>query len=123
MRFLELVLSTAPRSGPPDPEHRAKVRKAIEAEIASGTLVATGGLTQRALGAARVSSKGGEVTVEDPPDGADWMAAGGYTLIDVPSKEAAIAHAKAKLAFMGDAVVELIQVSEIHPPPQSKPKE
>jgi uncharacterized glyoxalase superfamily protein PhnB len=39
-------------------------------------------------------------------------------LTDAPSKADAIEQAKATLALMGDGVVELIQVSEMHPPPK-----
>jgi hypothetical protein len=121
MRFLQIVMGAAPRSGPPDPEHMAKARKAIEEEIASGKLVATGGLGKRATAAARVTSKGGEVTVEDPPTGDGWMAGGGYTLYDVASKEEAVERAKLTLKYLGDGTVELIQVTEMHPPPKPRP--
>jgi hypothetical protein len=47
------------------------------------------------------------------------MAAGGYSLFEAASKEEAIAKAKAKLAIMGDGVVELIQVTEMHPRPNT----
>jgi len=120
MRILQIVMNIgAPPAppGPPDPNHRAKVRRAIEDDIASGKLIATGALGKRATAAARITSKAGVLTVEEPPDGEGWMAAGGYALIDVTSKEEAIADAKAKLQIMGDGVVELIQVSEMHPQP------
>lgn len=120
MRFLLLVMNapgaTAPR--PRDPERAANVRRSIEAEVAAGALLATGGLGKRETSAARVTSKGGTVEVEDPPVGDGWMGAGGFALIEAESKEEAIARAKAKLEVMGDGVVELIQVSETYPPPR-----
>lgn len=119
MRILQLVMSTGGAPGPRDPNHAANVRKAIEDDIASGKLIATGGIGKRATAAARITSKGGVFTVEDPPEGDSWMAAGGYALIDVASKEEAIAQAKAKLEIMGDGIVELIQVSEMHPQPRT----
>ncbi len=121
MRFLLIVMSTGERPRPRDPNHAARVRQVISEDIASGRLVATGGLGQRATAAARVTSKGGDVTVEDPPAGEGWMAAGGYSLIDVASKEEAIARARRTLEFMGDGSVELIQVTEMHPPPKDAP--
>ena len=117
MRFLQIVISANTRSGPPDPQHMAKVSNAIHESIASGSLIATGALGKRATSAARITSKGGEIRIEDPPSGEGWMAGGGYSLIQAASKEEAIAQAKEKLAIMGDAVIELIQVSEMHPPP------
>jgi hypothetical protein len=88
MRFLQITMSKGSRSGPPDPNHGALVRQRIAAEIES---------------------------VEDPPGGDGWMAGGGYALFDVASKEEAIARAKATLSIMGDGVVELIEVTEMHP--------
>jgi PhnB protein len=46
------------------------------------------------------------------------MAAGGYSLVEYASKEEAIADAKRKFEIMGDATIELIQVTEMHPPAQ-----
>jgi uncharacterized protein len=117
MRFLQLVFA---RSGiparPRDPEHAAKVGNTIRAAIAAGRVVATGGLGKRATAAARVMNRGGEIVVEDPPTGDGWMAAGGYSLIQFATKDEAIANARATLELMGDADIELIQVSEMHPP-------
>lgn len=116
MRFLQIV-STAKMSGAPDPSHLAKVRKSVADAIANGSLLATGALGKRATAAARITQAGGKITVEDPPSGDGWMAAGGYSLVEYASKEEAIAEAKAKFDIMGDGVVELIQVTEMHPPP------
>ncbi len=45
------------------------------------------------------------------------MTGGGYALFEAASKEEAIARAKATLEVMGDGVVELIEVTEMHPRP------
>lgn len=123
MRFLQIVIALAERSGPPDPAHMARVRASIDEEIASGALLATGPLFKRATSAARVIRKNGETSVEDPPSGEGWMAGGGYSLVQYESKEEAIAKAKAKLELMSDAMVELIQVGEMHPPPTPAPRQ
>src|SRR5689334_3929483 len=100
MRFLQIVMMGPPRSGPPDPEHIAKVRKSIGEAIASGRLIATGGLGKRATSAARVTLKDGSFAVEDPPAGDGWMAGGGYSLVEFDTKEEAIANARATLEIM-----------------------
>ncbi|MGZ5968610.1 MAG: VOC family protein, partial [Polyangiales bacterium] len=89
--------------------------------IESGALLATGGIGKRATSAARVAKKDGKITVEDPPAGDGWMAGGGYSLTEFATKEEAIENAKKTLEFMNEAVIELIQVSEMHPPPKSMP--
>lgn len=114
MRFLQLVMSGG-ASGPPSMEHIAKINASIREKIASGAVLATGGLGKRATAAARIVREDGNVTVEDPPSGDGWMAAGGYSLTEYATKEDAIAAAKSTLEMMGDGVIELIQVSERHP--------
>jgi PhnB protein len=115
MRFLQLVAASG-NATPQSPEQRARAFKAIKEAIASGQTLATGGLGNRATAAARIVKKDGEVTVDESPTGAGWMASGGYSLTEFPSKEAAIAYAKLTLDMMGDATVELIAVGEMHPP-------
>lgn len=117
-RFLQITTAGAPISGPPDPEHMAKVRKSISEAIAEGRLVATGPIGKRATSAARIVKKDGKVTVEDPPSGDGWMASGGFALTEYASKEEAVADATRKLEIMGEGVMELIQVGEMYPPPK-----
>ena len=118
MRFLQIITAGTPAANTaPDPEHFAKMRQSIADEVASGAMIATGGLGKRATSAARVVKKGAKITIEDPPSGEGWMAGGGYALVQSSSKEDAIARAKIVLGMMGDATVELIQVSEMHPKP------
>jgi PhnB protein len=121
MRFLQIVTAIrtdVPRPAP-SPEQRVRTRDAIQEQIASGALLATGGLGKRATSAARIVYKAGQFTIEDPPTGEGWMAGGGYSLNEYPTKEEAIANAKGRLEIMGDGMIELIQVSEIHPPPRA----
>ena len=121
MRFLQIVSNPSGVYARHDPEHLAQIRKAIEEQIASGKLIATGALGQRATSAARITARAGSVTVEDPPAGDGWLAGGGYSIFEADSKEEAVARAKAQLAFMGsDAVIELIQVTETYPRPAQR---
>jgi len=115
MRFLQLVVAGR-SSGPRDAEHVAKMRRAIDQAVADGVLLATGGVGRRDTAAARITRKDGAITVEDPPAGDGWMAAGGYSLTEHPSKADAIAAAARTLETMGEGVLELIQVSEMYPP-------
>ncbi len=118
MRFLNIMTATGPaaNAGPPDPAHMAAMNKSINEAVAAGAMLATGGLGKRATSAARLISKGGKITVEDPPKGDGWMAGSGYALTQSDSKEEAIAQAKETLGMMGaDGMLEMIQVSEMYP--------
>jgi len=119
MRFLQII-TTPGMSGPPDPEHMARMNALMKEAIANGYLAATGGIGKRTTAAARVVKQGGEISVQDPPTESDntWMAGGGFGLGDFASKDDAIANAKAILDTMGqDGFVELIAVSPLYPPP------
>lgn len=116
MRFLQIVTSAGQSQAP---ERRELIGRIIRERIAAGTLLATGGLGKRDTAAARVVRKNGEVTVEDPPGGDGWMAAGGYSLLSFATKAEAIVEAKRTLDLMGDGTIELIGVSEMYPPAPS----
>lgn len=123
MRFLNIMTAADPSANitPPDPVHMAAMNKSIKEAVSAGAMLATGGLGKRVSSAARVISKGGKITVEDPPasngGGDSWMAGSGYALTESASKEEAIAQAKETLGMMGsDGMLELIQVSEMYPP-------
>jgi uncharacterized glyoxalase superfamily protein PhnB len=119
MRFLNII--TGASNAPPSAEHQAQMGKSIAEEVAAGRMLATGGLGKRATSAARITRRGGKVTVEDPPLGDGWMAASGFAITESPSKEDAIARAKGVMEMMGDGVLEMIQVSEAHPAPAFMP--
>ncbi|MDB4987532.1 MAG: hypothetical protein JWN04_2710 [Myxococcaceae bacterium] len=105
MRLLQIVRSTSDMSvAPRDPANIATMRKSIRDEIASGALLATGGLAKSATSAARVTRRAGQTTVEDPPAEAGWMAGGGYSLVEYASKEEAIERASRKLELMGEGM-------------------
>jgi uncharacterized glyoxalase superfamily protein PhnB len=117
MRFLNIINGDAP----PTPEHQAAMGKSIAEEVAAGRMIATGGLGKRATSAARLTRKAGKITVEDPPSGDGWMAAGGFAVTEAASKEEAITRGKAVLEMMGEGTLEMIQVSEAHPSPAFVP--
>jgi len=121
VRFLQLVFASGPRPSAPDPAHFARLKASIDAAIASGETLATCPLGKRATAAARIIQQNGEIRIEDPPDGDGWLAAGGYSLLEYASKAEAIAKATEKFAMLGDGVIELIQVSEMYPPPNRPP--
>jgi uncharacterized glyoxalase superfamily protein PhnB len=122
-RFLQITTAAAGAApAPRTPEHIATMQKLIGERIEKGHMLATGGIGKRATSAARIVRKDGKITVEDPPvDGANgggWMAGGGYALTSYDTKEEAIADAKRTLDMMGEGMMELIQVSEMHPAPK-----
>jgi hypothetical protein len=108
MRFL--CLFTADNSGtPPTQEQIAQMGALVEQSKREGKLVSTGGLKKRETDGFVVRRKGGQYTVND--GGADWARAGGWAIIEAPTRAQAIEDVKAFLGMAGDGVSEVIEIS------------
>jgi len=107
MQFLSFY-TPAPgaHSGPPSKEYMDQMNKLIEESMKSGELIATGGLTPLQLGA-RVVQTSGNVTITDGPYIESTEIIGGFALLEVPSKEAAIESSKRFLKIAGDGQVTI----------------
>ena len=92
--------------GPPSKEYMDRMNKLIEESMKSGELIATGGLTPLQLGA-RVVQTSGNVTITDGPYIESTEIIGGFALLEVPSKEAAIESSKRFLKIAGDGQVTI----------------
>ena len=107
MRFL--CLFTGDSSVPPTQEQMAQMGALVEQSKKEGKLVATGGLKKRDADGFTVRRKGDKYTVNN--GGAAWAAAGGWAIIEAPTREQAIEDVKAFLGMAGDGVSEAIEIS------------
>jgi hypothetical protein len=107
MQFLTFY-TPAPgaHAGPPSKEYMDQMNKLIEDSMKSGELVATGGLTPLQHGA-RVVQTSGKVTITDGPYIESTEIIGGFAILEVPSKEAAIESSKRFLKVAGDGHVTI----------------
>jgi hypothetical protein len=112
MRFMILVLANAESEEGtlPDPEEFATMDKFTEEMVRAGVMLAYDGLHPTSKGA-RLTFSGGQVTVVDGPFTESKELVAGYMLIQVKSKEEAIAWMK-RAPFGGVVTVELRQVHE-----------
>ncbi len=116
MRFMMLMIpagyeNAAPGTVPEDVERVAAMMKYNEALQQAGVLITLDGLHPPSMGA-RVSFPAGKPVVTDGPFAEAKEVLGGYWMIDVPSREAAIEWAK-KCPASSDEVIEIRQVQEI----------
>ncbi|XXZ27885.1 YciI family protein [Sorangium sp. So ce321] len=95
----------------PDAEAIASMMKYNESLQKAGVLLALDGLHPPSMGA-RVSFPGGKPQVTDGPFAEAKEVLGGYWMIQVKSKEEAIAWAS-RCPASDDAVIEVRQVQEI----------
>jgi hypothetical protein len=105
MQFLTFFTPAA-QSGPPGPEYMEEMNRLIEESKKSGELIATGGLTALNEGA-RVVQTSGKVTITDGPFIESTEIIGGFAILEVPSKEAAIESSKRFLKIAGDGQVTI----------------
>ena len=118
MQFLSLYTPALAPSGPPDPEHMAKMGQLMQEMFKAGVLVATGGILSRNTGL-RATLRNGSFSVEDGPvAGSSLMPAAGYALLRVNSREELARHLKTFLQMAGDGTAEVIQVMDGPPPPR-----
>jgi hypothetical protein len=115
MRFMMLMIprgyETAAPDAMPSAEAVAAMMKYNEALKEAGVLITLDGLHPPASGA-RVSFEGGKPVVTDGPFTESKEVIGGYWMIDVKSRDEAIAWAK-RCPASGNEVIEIRQVHEM----------
>ena len=111
MRFMMLVIPKDFGEDPmPDAEGAANMAKYNEQLLQAGVLLAMDGLHAPSEGV-HVSFAGGKATATDGPFAEAKEAVGGYWLIDVKSKEEAVAWAL-RCPMEDNAMIEVRQVYE-----------
>ena len=115
MRFMMLMIpkgyETAAPGTAPDPERVSAMMKYNKALKDAGVLIALDGLHPPSTGA-RVSFSTGKPVVTDGPFTEAKEVLGGYWMIDVKSKEEAVAWAT-KCPASGNEIIEIRQVHEM----------
>jgi hypothetical protein len=115
MRFMMLMIPLGYETAPPDvqldPERMLAMMKYNEALKDAGILITLDGLHPPSMGA-RVSFTTGKPVVTDGPFAETKEVLGGYWMIDVNSREEAIAWAK-KCPASANEIIEIRQVQEI----------
>ena len=115
MRFMMLMIprgyETAAPGAMPSPEAVAAMMKYNEALKEAGVLITLDGLHPPSTGA-RVSFEGGKPVVTDGPFAESKEVIGGFWMIDVNSREEAIAWAK-RCPASANEIIEIRQVQEM----------
>lgn len=115
MRFMMLMIPLGYETASPDvqldPERVKAMMKYNESLQQAGVLLALDGLHPPSMGA-RVSFPGGKPVVTDGPFTESKEVLGGYWMIDVPSRQAAIEWAS-KCPASENEIIEIRQVHEM----------
>jgi hypothetical protein len=118
MKFL-MTYTQKPDAPPPTPAQMAAIGAYSEKNTQSGVLLMTGGLVRPSRGI-QLRSEGGSFSVTDGPFAETKELIDGFALIQVGSKEEAIAAAAEFMALAGDGTGEILQVFDAGqgPPPR-----
>ena len=115
MRFMMLMIPLGYETAPPDvkldPERVAAMMRYNQALSDAGVLITLDGLHPPSMGA-RVSFATGKPIVTDGPFSESKEVLGGYWMIEVDSREAAIEWAK-KCPASANEIIEIRQVQEM----------
>jgi hypothetical protein len=106
MRYLCLYKSDKPEGVPPTQDEMAKMGALIQEMTQAGVLLSTEGCLPSAKGA-RIRLKGGKVTVKDGPFTEAKELVGGFAIIQVQSKDEAVAWTKRFLETAGEGESEI----------------
>ena len=118
MRFL-MTYQQDPNVAPPTPEKMAAIGAYTQKNIAAGVVVMTGGLVRPTHGT-KVKSERGRFSVTDGPFAETKELIDGFAVIEVPSKEAAIAMAREFMQLAGDGTGEILQMFDPGGPPPGR---
>jgi hypothetical protein len=115
MRFMMLMIPLGYETAPPnvqlDPERVSAMMRYNEALKEAGVLITLDGLHPPSMGA-RVSFAGGKPVVTDGPFAESKEVLGGYWMIDVNSRDEAIAWAM-RCPASSNEIIEIRQVQEM----------
>jgi len=111
MRYISLY-THAPRGTGPQPGEIAAMGKLIEDGKKEGWLIATEGVAWGDTGT-RVHASNGKVSVTDGPFAEAKEVIGGYAILQVKSKDEALALSRRFLAVAGEGTCELHQLFEM----------
>ena len=110
MKFL-MTYAQKPDAPPPTMEQMAAIGAFSEKHVKAGTVIMTGGLVRPSRGI-QLACEGGKVSVVDGPFAETKELIDGFVLVEVGSREEAVALASEFMSIAGDGVGEVLQVFE-----------
>lgn len=116
MKFL-MTYAQNPNATPPTPQQMAAIGAYTEKNVKAGIVVMTGGLVRPTRGI-QIRCEAGKVSVTDGPFAETKELIDGFALVEVKSREEAIAVASEFMQLAGDGTGEILQVFDPGGPPR-----
>jgi len=114
MKFL-MISHATPGAPPPPPEALAKIGEFTQRMIAAGKVVLTGGI-QRTGSGLQIQREAGKTSVTDGPFAESKELIDGFAIVEVASREEAVALSKEFWEVAGDGKGEILQIFDGGPP-------
>jgi hypothetical protein len=114
MKYL-MTYTTDPNNPPPTHEKMAAIGVYTERHMKAGIVLMTGGLVRPSRGI-QMRCEGGKASIVDGPFAETKELIDGFALIQVSSREQAIALAAEFMELAGDGTGEILQVFDPGPP-------
>jgi hypothetical protein len=118
MKFL-MTYGQSPTTPAPTPEHLARIAAYTEKNIKAGIVLLTGGLVRPSRGI-QVRCEHGKVSVTDGPFAETKELIDGFALVEVGSREEALALATEFMELAGDGIGEILQIFDGGGPPDQR---
>ncbi|HEX6765384.1 MAG TPA: YciI family protein [Polyangiaceae bacterium] len=112
-----MTYASNPDSPPPSPEKLKELGQFTEDAMKSGLVLMTGGLVRPTTGT-RVRMSSGKFSITDAPLPETKELIDGFALVQVNSKEEAVAVARSFMEVAGDGEGEILQVFDPGGPPR-----
>lgn len=116
MKFL-LTYAQQPNAAPPTPQQMAAIGAYTKKNVEAGIVLMTGGLVRPTRGI-QVRCEAGKVSITDGPFAETKELIDGFALVEVKSREEAIALASEFMQLAGDGTGEILQVFDPGGPPR-----
>lgn len=114
MRYMFLTSGAETGAVPPQGMIDA-IERLTEQELAAGRMLARGGLAPTAMGAARLQSRRGHVTLTDGPFAESKEVIGGFAIFEFATRDEALAAAQAFMDLHREHWPEWQGVCEMRP--------
>ncbi len=112
MKFISIFTVDPTTAGPPDEKMYAAMGALIQELTASGQMIDTGGVAPTGT-SMRVRRAEGRISVTDGPFTESKEVVGGFALLNVQSKDEAIACTRRFLDLVGNGTCQLHEIAEM----------
>jgi hypothetical protein len=108
MKFL-MISRSVPGAPPPSPEQMAELGRFTAEMVKSGVVLLTGGIVRPSTGI-QIQNASGKISITDGPYAETKELIDGFAVVEVKTKEEAVAHATRFMKIVGETQGEILRI-------------